>query len=207
MGSVFVDTDYSDPEISRASLEMCLAFGTPLVLAIDGFKGWPGPRTSQSYAGEVLGIPCCGSFIGGAGFDRALEELWLEQNLTGIRNVMIHEGMLAGTPLLLEEYLTFSMVHRVNPRNGGLLIPATSSDIFGRHVNKGELFGRVVSPFSYETLEELRSPVEGYLAYWARSYPIRPGEWAFGVIPKNHERTRWVSSTDVDRLAVDLMSK
>jgi hypothetical protein len=193
MGTVIVDTDYTDPQVSRNSFDMCLAFGTPLILAIGGIKGWPGPRTSQSYAGEILSIPCCGSFVGGAGFDRAEEKLWMEQNLTGIRNVMIHNGMYEGEMQLPDKYLIFSTVQRINPRNGGLLLPANNPDSFGRLVYKGESFGRIVSPFTFETLEELVSPIEGYLAYWSRTYPIRPGEWAFGVIPKDNEGTRWVS--------------
>lgn len=197
MGTVMVDTDFSDEEVNRSSLDMVLAFGTPLIMALDGVRGWPGPRTSKTYAGEILGIPSCGSFVGGAGFDRAEEESWTTQNLVGIRNVMIHLGMSDGEMQLPEEFLLFSTVQRVNPKNGGLLLPANSSDTFGRPILKGELFGRIVSPFSFETLEELRSPINGYLAYWSRTYPIRPGEWAFGVIPKDHEGTRRLSREEL----------
>jgi predicted deacylase len=192
MGSIIVDTDYSDPEVGRKSFDLSLAFGTPLILAIGGVQGWPGPRTSQTYAGELLGIPSCGSMVGGAGFDRAQEQAWLDQNLQGIRNAMMHLGMAQGEMVLPDEYLVYATVERVNPRAGGLLQPANPSDTFGRPVAEGELLGCIVSPFTFETLEELTAPFDGYLAYWARSYPIRPGEWAFAVIPRNHEGTRWI---------------
>jgi hypothetical protein len=50
----------------------------------------------------------------------------------------------------------------------------------------------VVSPYTFEVLEELRAPFDGYLAWIPRWYPVRPGDWAFGVIPKDDPTTRWV---------------
>ena len=46
-------------------------------------------------------------------------------------------------------------------------------------------------PFTREVLETLR-PVPGYLMYYPRWYPVRPGDWAYGIIHKGHEHTRWV---------------
>ena len=41
----------------------------------------------------------------------------------------------------------------------------------------------MISPYSLDVIEELVVPMDGYLAYWARDYPVHPGDWAFGVIP------------------------
>jgi predicted deacylase len=65
-------------------------------------------------------------------------------------------------------------------------------DAFGREVRRGERLGRIISPLTFEVLEELISPGDGYLAYWARNYPVRPGDWCYGVIPKDHPSTTWV---------------
>ena len=83
-------------------------------------------------------------------------------------------------------------VQRVNPRAGGYLDPINPVEAFGREVRAGELLGRIISPFTFEVLEELVSPIAGWLGYWARNYPVRPGDWAYGVIPKDHPSTRWV---------------
>jgi predicted deacylase len=48
-------------------------------------------------------------------------------------------------------------------------------------VRAGEVLGVVRSPFSLEVLEELSAPGDGRLYCIARSYCLRPGEWAFGV--------------------------
>jgi predicted deacylase len=195
-GSVMCSTnfssDYSNPEVSAESEAMAFAFGSPWIFASKDRSGWPGPRTSQGYAGEMLGIPSCCSFIGGAGFDHDLEHEWANRNLTGIRNVMKHMGMLTGEQDLPARYLVYDAVHRVNPKCGGLLEPVNLVETFGRTVKAGEVLGRIISPFSFETIEELVSPVDGVLSFWARNYPIRPGEWAYGVVPIDHPGTRFV---------------
>lgn len=197
MGSSIVGTDYSTADVNRKSLNLSFAFGTPLIMAVPMVGHWPGPKSSQSYSGEVLGIPASGSMLGGAGFDTKLEQNWTDANLQGVWNVMIHLGMMTGHMQLPEQYLMYSSVQRINPNNGGLLVPVNEVETFGREIKKGEVLGRIVSPFTLETLEELAVPTDGYLAYWSRTYPLRPGEWAYAVIPKDHPGTRWVPTPEL----------
>jgi predicted deacylase len=192
MGSSMVAIDYGNPEVNRKSFDLSLVFGTPLIMATRMVKHWPGPKSAQGYAGEVLGIPCSGTMLGGAGFDRELEALWLGENLQGIHNVMIHVGMIPGKIRLPDRYLVYETVQRISPRSGGLLVPRNEVETFGRGLQQGEVLGYVVSPLTLDVLEELTVPMDGYLAYWARTYPVRPGEWAYAVIPKDHAGTRWI---------------
>jgi predicted deacylase len=194
MGSSIVGIDYSDQEVNQKSFDLSLAFGTPLIMAARMIGHWPGPKSAQSYAGEVLGVPASGSMLGGAGFDSALEGEWMDANLQGIKNVMIHLGMVSGQMHLPERYLVYESVQRINPNRGGLLVPVREVETFAREVEAGEVLGHIVSPFTLKTLEELSVPIDGYLAYWSRSYPIRPGEWAYAVIPKDHPGTRWMEN-------------
>jgi hypothetical protein len=39
----------------------------------------------------------------------------------------------------------------------------------------------VIDAFTFEKVEELRSPVDGYLMYASIPRPVRPGDYAFGV--------------------------
>ena len=194
LGSSIVGCDFSDESVRRRSREMALAFGVPLIFETRMMSVFPGPRAAQAYAGEVLKIPSCGSFLGGRGFDAALEETWSDGNRNGVYNVMRHLGMLDGNAETPGRFLVYETIQRVNPRNGGLLVPVQSHDEFGREVRAGELLGQVVSPFSLEVIEDLRAPMDGYLGYWARSYPVRPGDWAFSVIPAEHPGTRWLEA-------------
>jgi hypothetical protein len=101
--------------------------------------------------------------------------------------------MLEEEAVVTAEFLVYETVHRVNPRKGGLLLPTTVPERFGRPVSAGERLGVVVSPYSLEVIEELDAPFDGFLAYWARDYPVHPGDWSFGVIPGDHPGTRRVA--------------
>lgn len=194
LGSSIVGTGYTRPDVNERSRDLALVFGIPLVFETPVTTGFPGPRSGLGYAGEIRGIPCFGSMLGGAGFDREEESTWATANLRGIRNVMIRLGMLQGSLEMPDRYLLYGTVHRVNPRTGGLVVPEQPTDKFGREVVKGELLGRVLSPYRLETIEELRAPFDGYLAYRCRTYPVRPGDWTFGVIPRDDSGTRWVDA-------------
>lgn len=192
LGSSIVGIDYSSDDVNSKSRALSFAFGNPLIYFTRVVGHFPGPRSSQGYAGEVLKIPSCGSMLGGAGFDKAWEEHWLRANLQGIRNVMIHVGISDGDMQLPEKYLVYETVQRINPTVGGLLVPTNYPETFARELNAGEVLGHIVSPLTFDVLEELIVPFDGYLAYWARSYPVRPGDWAYCVIPKAHPGTRWI---------------
>lgn len=192
LGSSIVGIDFSDEGVRTASHELALTFGLPLVFETKMMSVFPGPRAAQAYVGEVLKIPSCGSFHGGAGFDGDLEDDWMTANYRGVHNVLRHLGMEDGAITRPDRYLAYEVVQRVNPRNGGYLIPERRRDTFGREVTAGELLGRVTSPFTFETIEELRAPMDGYLGYWSRNYPLHPGDWAFSVIPRDHPATRWI---------------
>jgi predicted deacylase len=198
LGSTIVGTDYGDPAVNAQSRDLSFAFGTPMIYRSRMVGAFPGPRSSQGWAGERLRIPCCGSMLGGAGFDRAEEDAWRDANVRGVRNVLAHLGMLDAPLRLPERYLVYEAVQRVNPRVGGLLVPEQLPDRFGREVTAGERLGRVVSPYTLDTIEELIAPFDGYLAYWARNYPLRPGDWAYCVIPADHPGTAWIDAADLD---------
>lgn len=199
LGSSIVGNDYTDEGMRQSCLDLALVFGTPLIFATRAVTGFPGPRSLLGYAGEKAAIPTSGSMLGGVGFERGLEEGWQADNVRGIRNVMTHMGMLEGDIPLPDSYLVYETVQRVNPRNGGLLLPANAIEDFGRDVTAGEVLGVVVSPYSLDVIETLTAPMDGYLAYWARDYPVRPGDWAFGVIPKDHAGTRWMALPESER--------
>ena len=66
-----------------------------------------------------------------------------------------------------------------------------------REVQKGELLGRVWSPYSFEVIEELRSPVRGLLDMVSREYPTRPGDWAYLVVDLDSPGNLWIEGDDL----------
>jgi len=194
MADTTVPVDVADKRVVSESLAMAKAFGYPIINPARVVQEFPGPRSSFGYAAAVLGVPNCGPEIGGAGFDEALEEKWTDENLVGTLNVMKHLGIIEGQPKLPPRYLLYLKRWRVNPNVGGYLHPVVKPAETNRPVKEGELLGRVISPYSYEEVEQLRAPGDGYLLYNCRSYPVRPGYWAFGVIDGRHPSTLWVDA-------------
>jgi predicted deacylase len=193
MGAVSYGIDFPE-EVVEKSRELAFAFGYPCIKAGKVASSFPGPGSARGYAGVALKIPSIGVDVGGVGFDKAHEEAWLKANVDGIRNVMIHTGMLEGKMELPERYLLWESRWRVNPSVGGYLLPEISPYDLLPEVKEGELLGKVVSPYTFEVLEELRSPGAGIVFYTARDYPVRPGDWAYGVIDVNHAKTKWVDN-------------
>lgn len=184
-------TDFPDSEVVTASRDMARAFGWPCIHEGEVMSVFPGPRSSIGYFGGVLGRPCLAAEIGGAGFDPALEEEWMAANVKGVTNVMRHLGILEGEPEVPERYLFFKKRWRVNPKKGGYLISHIDPDRLLTEVEPGEHFGTVISPYTFEELERLEAPGSGVLFYTARNYPVRPGDWAYGVIDLEDPDTRW----------------
>ena len=192
LGSSIIATDYSDPAVQEQTWALALAFGTPMIFATKAVSAFPGPRSLLGFAGERLGIPTIGSMLGGVGFAADLERGWHDASLRGIGNVMSDLAMTSAGREGPDEALVYETVHRVNPKAGGLLRPRRIPETFGREVMAGEVLGEIVSPYTLDVIETLESPMDGYLAYFARDYPVRPGDWSFGVIPADHAGTRWV---------------
>jgi uncharacterized protein len=198
MGSVTCVRDFTKPGLAERSFRMARAFGLTHFRRSDFVTRFPGPKSAVAYAGEVLGIPGIASEVGGAGFGRELEEVWLETNVRGVRNVLQHLEILPGQPPVHDKVLIFERVVRVNPTNAGMLEPIFKpEDMMKREVQAGELLGRVWSPYTFDVIEELRAPCRGLVDMVARDYPVRPGDWAYLVVDLDHPGTRWVGSNEL----------
>ena len=187
--------DLPDPEVTRQSLEMAVAFGYPSIRALNMMSVFPGPRSIGGYAGSALGIPNIAPNLGGVGFAPEVEEGWIDGSAQGVFNILRHLGMLDGEVALPPRFLHFeSRGFRVVPRRGGLLLPHFGPADLLRDVRRGERLGTVISPYTFEVLEELDAPADGILFGSARSYPVRPGDWSYFVADAAHPATRWVDA-------------
>jgi predicted deacylase len=193
MGSITYGSDFPNSDVVDQSRQMALAYGWPLVRSGPIATKFPGPRSLVGYAGTTLGIPSLIGGVGGAGFGRETEESWITTNVQGTLGAMKVLEMFDDPPPAPKRFLDFQLMHRVNPKTAGLFYPTHERDTLGREVEEGEVLGRVVSPYTFEEREVLRAPCDGYLMYIARWAPVRPGEWAFGVIDASHEKTRWTN--------------
>lgn len=98
---------------------------------------------------------------------------YCDQLVAGLLNVWKELGVLAAdiavpgsshTPLIADD----SNVHYLNAQTSGMFVPAASH---WTDVHRGELLGKIVSPFRGDILSEVRSPVDGIL-FTLRDYPL-----------------------------------
>lgn len=190
-GAVFYGEDYPDPSVNAATAALGRAMGYQALGHGKVVQVFPGERSLMGYAGVVRRVPAVGVEIGGLGFDTQLEAEWTADGLRCIRNALRHLDILDTPFEYPERILRYGRTVRVNPSVGGLLIPERDPDQLLREVHAGEVLGRVVSPYTFEDLEVLESPCDGYVMYLPRRYPVRPGQWAFGII--DAASTEWIA--------------
>ena len=184
-------TDYPSPEVNVRTREMAIAMGYRGLGKGKVVAHFPGPRSLAGYAGAKLGIPALSLPRGGAGFGEELEQQWIEEDIRGIKNVMRYLGILADPLQKPERMLIYDEVVRVDPTVGGILKPVHEPEQFLREVKRGELLGRIISPYTFEELERLEAPCDGWIVYFGRSYPVRPGNWSFGLAVA--EGAEWIT--------------
>ncbi|HEX6947132.1 MAG TPA: succinylglutamate desuccinylase/aspartoacylase family protein [Acidimicrobiia bacterium] len=198
MGSVTCGRDFDDPAVSEAAYRMARAFGLGHVRRGDLVTRFPGPKSGVGFAGQSHGVPGIISEIGGAGFDPAVEAAWSDRNHRGILGVMRELGILDGVPDIPDEVLIFDSVLRVNPAQGGIVEPVFPVEgLMSQEVQPGEVLGVVWSPYTFEIVEELVSPVRGLVDMTCRQYPVRPGDWAFIVVDLDAPGTRILSREEM----------
>lgn len=194
MADIGYGSDYADPAVTETSKGMALAYGFPIIHAMQlTAPGTHSARTSMGSAGVRHGIPGIVPEIGGLGFGEEQEQAWLEQNMEGLFGTMKYLGMLEGAPKLCEEYLFVGDYWRISPKNAGYIETLVGLERQCTKVSKGEVLARVIDPYTFEVLEELTSPGEGILFYMCRSYMARPGGWAYGIANMESGTSIWKS--------------
>jgi predicted deacylase len=174
-GGLFPTVDYV--YATNGAVEIALALGCELNYLTDN----PHPGGLLGVA-RAHGIPSAILEIGGGQQD---DEAFIARGVTAILNVLKHFKMIEGPPERAEQQLAFTEMETLRPRRGGMLYPQVGLRRLGGLVDESELLGRVVSALTFETLEELRSPFEGYLLLLrAALSPVNPGDFAYMVADK-----------------------
>lgn len=170
---VLLEADAS--EVGSRSLELSKLCGS------DRLYTAPTPEQSGTltqYA-KSLGIPSVIAQWGGNVADPAA---YVDRCFVGIRNVMIHLGMLDGEVVLPRKQVMLSGPRTLlAPRHGGLFVPVIGFDRLGATVARGTVLGRVYSPHTFELLEELAAPYDETVVIMLRGAlsRVNPGDYAY----------------------------
>jgi predicted deacylase len=163
--------DYS---LSLYDLDMAMVFGQYVVRPVDSYYGTMGALAATQRK-SVL-VPEMGG-----GY--ALDEQYIQMGVRGVFNVMRHLGMLDGKPELPPAQVVIKEHMTLRPGHGGLL----HSELAHRHIRtevpKGTVLGRIVSPHTFETLEELRAPYDRNVIILLRAgvTPANVGDYCYMV--------------------------
>jgi hypothetical protein len=145
-GGTFPIVDYS---ISLRDLDMAMAFGQRVVRPVDGYAGT---------MGALAAVKGKSSLVAEVGGGYTLDGQYIDMGVRGVFNVMRHLGMLDGPLDLPARQIVAREITTLRPGHGGLLYSELPPDRITQEVPGGTLLGRVVSPYTFETLEELRAP-------------------------------------------------
>jgi len=172
-GGTFPTVDYV--YIFDTTRDLSLAFGSEMLF-----------HPEQPYQGTFAvparqrGIPFFTAELGGGSL---VDARYIDKGVRGVTNVLKQLGMLAGEIERPPRQTIFTQLAVIRPRFGGVLYPEVGLDQLGKLVTSGTLLGRVVSPYTFETLEEIRTPFErGYMILLRGALTrVNPGDYAYMV--------------------------
>ncbi len=172
-GGVFPTVDYV--YIFDRSRELSVAFGSTYLF-----------EPPQPYQGTFAvpaaqkGIPFFTAEVGGGSF---LDAHYIEHGVRGVMNVLRQLKMIDCAIIRPAKQTMVTEMAVIRPRVGGVLYPEIGLDMLGKEVAGGTLLGRVVSPYSFETLEEIRAPYDRGVMILLRGAMMRvhPGDYGYMV--------------------------
>jgi len=177
-GGTFETTRYV---YSFDDVDLAASFGTELILPGPSYPG------TLALAARERGIPVVVSELGGHA--RTAEAI--ESGVRGIMNLLRKLGMSEGEVELPDRQLFCPTVQVLRARHGGILLSAYSSDQLGRSVPLGAELGTIISPHTFEQLEQLIAPFGPSLLALTREpvTHVEAGDYAFIVADAASART------------------
>jgi hypothetical protein len=190
-----------DPALTERVRALCLATGFDLYVK----RPLSNRSGNASRCINEQGIPCFACEVGEFyGFQlkegdrpsatpiRAIPEV----GVTALMNIMKHLGMLEGQPKLPRRQLLISPENNLRPSQGGALYSEFKADAIGKVVPKGTLLGTVVSPHTFEVLEEIRAPYDqNMIIGLTHKHPFaRVNAGDYGFLVADMANAEWVEN-------------
>lgn len=173
-------------EGDAGSEELARVFGTEYLLMEERDEEWEEMR----FAGKLRnvaaadGLPAITPELGGAA---RFEEERIASGVTGVRNVLVHYGMIEGQlqrpsrQIIIRNHLT-----RVLADHGGVFTPSVR---LGDELAAGQTIGIIYSARDFRVLQEVRSPAEAVLLSYAENPVVHTGD-AVAMLGKRGEEYR-----------------
>ncbi len=134
--------------------------------------------TTKSVTVDKRGIPAVVVELGGGILDQAP---YVRRGVDGVINMLKAARVFDGDPAPPPPQIVVRGIEGVRPKQGGWL--ETEAPALGEEIAGEAVLGRVVSPFTFETLEVIRNPVEKgimILSHLSRNL-VEPGDYGYMV--------------------------
>ncbi len=106
---------------------------------------------------------------------------YVKRVVDGVLNMLRFLGTIEGDVVPAPKQIVVNEIAGIRPTQGGWLEPLCPP--LGQVIKKGELLGRVVSPYTFEVLEEIKHPYENgimILSHLSRNL-VESGDYGFMV--------------------------
>lgn len=167
---------HSPADLKQKNLALARAFGAPFVHENE-FAG------SAAHYLNSRGVPAVNPEVGGAWLGPHSTAYYTAMMVNGMRGMMQHLGMLEGSPRHGKQ-LHFALKGRreLRPRASGYLVSRYEHpEDLGTLVKGGTKLGEVIDLYSYDVVEELVAPFDGYLFFSRYSGMVGGGTQAFAL--------------------------
>jgi len=172
-----VDYNAKTPDDLKArNLALARAFGAPFVHENE-FAG------AASHYLNGRGIPAVNPEVGGSYLGPETTRHYIQAMIDGLKGMMCHLGMLEGAARPRRQ-LRFDLAARreIRPKHSGYLVSHYErAEDLGGLVKSGTRLGEVIDLYSYDVLEELTAPFDGYLFFSRYSGVVGGGTQAFAI--------------------------
>ena len=162
----------------RNAEDLSRAFGSPVLYRADPAKvGTIFEGTSVTIT-EERGVPSVTIELGGGVVDQAP---YVARGVQGVKNILSTLNVIDEPAAPAPEQTIVNSIKTIRPTQGGFL-ESVAKDL-GKTVEADSVLGRVVSPYSFEVLEEIRNPVPDgvlLLSHLTRNV-VHPGDYGYMV--------------------------
>ncbi len=139
---------------------------------------------SQDYPGTLGSVAVARgirSVVVEMGGGMIANDAYLERGTRGLFNVLKHLKMIPGTPEVPARQTVVDRMAVIRPHYGGLLYPGVTLKDVGQIVPQGTVLGTVISPYTFEVLEEIRAPfAQNYVILLRPTITkVHPGDYAY----------------------------
>jgi len=163
-------------ELGDKILEFGKAYGDEMVFA--GSVPFGGTSTDVAISLGKVGIT---SELGHEWYNY---EKFLKRGVTGVRNIMKKLKMIEGTLELPDSQVIIRKRELILASNGGMFYPADGIDhpsLGGKVFDGGTVLGRIIDPYTFELLDEVKAPYKKSMVIWNRigRSRVNPGDYLY----------------------------